>query len=70
MAISKAQQRATAKYVSKTYDRIEIKVPKGKKQIIQSCAESQGESLNGYISKAVYDRMGRDRVGGADHEQP
>ena len=31
MSVSKAQQKATAKYVKNTYDRIEVKVPKGQK---------------------------------------
>ena len=30
MTVSKAQQKATAKYVKNNYDRIEIKVSKGK----------------------------------------
>lgn len=51
--VSKAQQRATAKYVRNNYDRMEIKVPKGKKQAIQDVAQAQGESLNGYVKKAV-----------------
>ena len=32
MTVSKAQQKATAKYVKNNYDRIEIKVSKGKKK--------------------------------------
>ncbi|MCK9479496.1 MAG: hypothetical protein M0R40_08370 [Firmicutes bacterium] len=51
--VSKTQQSATAKYVRNNYDRMEIKVPKGKKQVIQDIAQAQGESLNGYVKKAV-----------------
>ena len=60
MAISKAQQRATANYVKKTYDRIEVKVSKGKKDVIQAHAEAQGESLNAFINRAINETMGRD----------
>ena len=46
MSISKAQQKATAKYVRQNYDRIEVKVPKGDKEVLQAHAQAQGESLN------------------------
>lgn len=60
MPISKAQQRATAKYVKSAYDRIEIKVPKGEKEIIQAHAEKQGESVNGFINRAISETIERD----------
>lgn len=54
MAISKAQQRATANYVKKAYDRIEVKVPKGKKELIQAHADKfDGGSLNAFINRAI-----------------
>lgn len=61
MAVSKAQQRATANYVKKTYDRIEVKVMKGKKEAIQAHAQAQGESLNAFINRAITETMERDR---------
>ena len=64
LAISKAQQRATAKYVSKAYDRIEAKVPKGQKVIIQAHAEDRGESVNGFINRAINETVKRDSEGG------
>lgn len=60
MAVSKAQQRATANYVKKSYDRIEVKVVKGKKDMIQTHAEAQGESLNAFINRAITETMERD----------
>lgn len=60
MAVSKAQQRATANYVKKSYDRIEVKVVKGKKDMIQTHAEAQGESLNAFINRAIAETMERD----------
>lgn len=57
MSTSKAQQKATNKYIAKAYDRINLTIPKGQKDIIQAAAEKQGESLNGYIKKAIERRM-------------
>jgi hypothetical protein len=53
MAISKAQQRATANYVKSNYDRIEIKPPKGTKEKWQAKAEAAGKSLQRFIIDAV-----------------
>ena len=59
---SKANQRAVAKYVKKTYDRIEIKIPKGRKAALQNAAEAVGESLNSYVSKAANERLEQTRA--------
>ena len=56
---TKANQRAVAKYVKHNYDRIEIKVPKGRKEAIQAVASTQGESLNGFVSTAIDERIER-----------
>lgn len=53
MAISKAQQKATAKYVAENYDRIEVKPPKGSKVRWAALAKAQGKSLQRYIIDAV-----------------
>lgn len=60
MPASKAQQRATNKYIAKAYDRINLTVPKGKKDTIQAHAEAQGESVNGFINRAISEAMERD----------
>lgn len=66
MSISKAQQKATAEYVRQNYDRIEVKVPKGDKEVLQAHAQAQGESLNKFINRAITEQMVRDT---ADKEQ-
>ena len=66
MSISTAQQRATAKYVKNTYDRIEVKVPKGEKATIQAHAEQKGESINGFINRAIDETMERDKGGNSN----
>ena len=61
MAVSKAQQKATNKYISKAYDRINLTVPKGQKEIIQAHSEARGESVNGFINRAIKETMERDK---------
>lgn len=58
--VSKAQQKAVNKYVKNNYDRINVTFPKGQKEIIARAAEAAGESVNGYIKKAVDRRMEQD----------
>ena len=60
MTVSKAQQKANAKYVKNNYDRIEIKVSKGKKAVIETAAQEQNESVNAYIKKAIQSRYTAD----------
>lgn len=60
MPASKAQQRATNKYIAKAYDRINLTVTKGKRDIIQAHAEAHGESVNGFINRAIDQTMFRD----------
>lgn len=54
---SDAQKEATARYNKKAYDRIDVIVPKGKRQIIKDFAASQGKSLNRFILDAVEKEM-------------
>lgn len=60
MAISEAQRKAVAKYNAKAYDRIELKVKKGQKSLIQEVAAQQGQSLNGYIKNALETKIKAD----------
>lgn len=61
MATTKAQQKAVHKYVKKNYDRLEITMPKGKKDEIKTHAERQGESVNGFVTRAICETMERDK---------
>ena len=58
MPLSEARKRANAKYNQKAYDRIEVKVKKGRKEEIREFAESQGESINSFINRAIAEAMG------------
>ncbi len=44
------------------YDRIEITVPKGQRQLIQeAAAASEEKTVNKYINNAILQRMGMDK---------
>lgn len=60
MPISKAQQKAVAKYTKNNYDEIKIRVSKGQKDIIKAHATEQGESLNGFVNRAITETIERD----------
>lgn len=60
MPVSKAQQKAQNKWIAKAYDRINLTVAKGKKETIQAHAEARGESVNGFINRAISETMERD----------
>ncbi len=57
MSVSKAQQRATAKYNKTNYDAINLRVPKGRKQEIQDYAKKQGETLNSFLNRLIDDAL-------------
>ena len=50
------------KFIAKTYDRINLTVPKGKKEIVQAHAEARKESVNGFINRAISETMERDKA--------
>ena len=52
-----SQKEATARYNKKAYDRINIIVKKGQREIIKNFAASQGKSLNRFILDAVEKEM-------------
>lgn len=59
--MGKASTRAQNKYIQKTYDRINLTVPKGKKGLIQSHADAIGESVTAFINRAIDEAMERDK---------
>ena len=62
MPISDARKRANQAYIDKQ-DEIKIRVPKGRKAEIQAHAEAMGESLNGFVGRAIKEAMERDSSG-------
>lgn len=61
MTVRKSQQKAVHKYVKENYDRLDLTLkPKGKKEIIKQHAESRGETVNGFINRAIDEAIERD----------
>lgn len=53
MAVSKKQQACVNRYIDKSYDRINLTLPKGQKEIIKAHADAHSESVNGFIQRAI-----------------
>lgn len=64
MGTTKAQQRAVQKYVQEKYDRVVLTMQKGNRDIIKAHADCMGESVNGFINRAIVETMARDTEGG------
>lgn len=58
---SDAQKEATMRYNKKTYDRINIIVKKGQRQIIKDFAASQGKSLNRFVCDLIEAEMNKQK---------
>lgn len=56
---TKASQRAVNKYIANNYDRLNLTVPKGKKDEYRAAAEAEGKSLNAFIVECVERRINR-----------
>lgn len=56
--MGKASTKAQNKYIAKTYDRINLTVPKGRKADIEVRAAALGLSVNGYIAALVRTDLG------------
>ena len=54
-----AQKRAHKNYMEK-FSRVEVRIPYEKRERVQSHAERQGESVNGFINRAIEETMERD----------
>lgn len=54
---SKAQNKATQKYIKNNYDDIKIRVPKGKRDIYKKHAEKLGKSLTQLIVELLEENL-------------
>lgn len=57
------KRASNEKWNAANLDRISIALPKGKKDLIKAHAESQGESMNQFIGRAIDQQMERDKEG-------
>ena len=58
MATTKSQQKAVNKYMKKNYDRLNIVIPKGYKQIVDAYAKERGESVNSLVNSLLRNELG------------
>ena len=49
------------RYEDKAYDKVLVRMPKGKKEVIQAHTERTGQSVNGFINRAIEETMERDK---------
>lgn len=63
---SKPATRAKNKYNAKSYDRIALQVYKGERDKLRAHAEARGESLNGFINRAIREALERDNARNED----
>lgn len=70
MARPKTKTTAQSKneYAKRAYDDVRLQVKKGKKEIIRAHAEARGESVNGFINRAIDQTMEQDTEGGEHRE--
>ena len=56
------------RYEDKAYDKVLVRFPKGKKDIIKAHAEANSESVNGFINRAIDEAIERDESAPAASE--
>lgn len=64
MPASKAQQKAVSKYMKENYDVYQIRMKKGQKEAVKAHASDRGESVNGFITRAIQETIARDSAEG------
>jgi len=70
MPTTKAQQKAVAKYENANYDKFLVRVDKDKKSTLQTHAAAYGESLNGFVNRAIDETVERDSINGIPNPTP
>ena len=58
--MKKTQTQWSNEYNAKAYDRLAVQVKKGRREETRSHAQARGESLNGFINRAIDETMKRD----------
>lgn len=63
---TEAQKQSARKWDAANLDRLSIALPAGSREKIKAHAQAQGESVNGFIKRAIAETMERDKGGGGD----
>lgn len=53
-------------WIAEKLDRINLTMPKGKKEVLRATAEKLGLSVNAYINLAIDERMEKDAEGSGE----
>lgn len=61
----KTSAKSKNEWISKSYDRINLTVPKGRKAELQALAERQGQSVNGLINRLIDEAIEQEQTHGA-----
>lgn len=59
--MGKTSSKVKDRYNAKAYDSYLVRIPKGRKSIVQAAAEREGESINAFTNKALLARMGLEK---------
>ena len=58
--MGKTSSTVKDRYNAKAYDQIQFRVKKGQREVSQAHADSQGESMAAFITRAIRETMERD----------
>jgi len=70
MPVSEAQRRAISKYDSKTYKKVMIRLKLDDLERLHDHIKERGESLNGFVNRAIDNQVKRDKAVSAFTVQP
>ena len=65
---TEARKEGNRRWDAANLDRVSIAMPKGKKGIIKAHADSQGESVNSFVNRAIDETIKRDSVKDLERE--
>lgn len=59
--MAKTRSQINNAYAKKAYDDVRLQVPKGQKEIIKNHALSKGETIGGFIKRAIIETIENDK---------
>ena len=66
---TEARKQGNKKWDAANLDRVSLVMPKGRKDIIKAHADAYGESVNGFINRAIDHEMERDNTAPAAEKE-
>lgn len=68
--VKKQNSKAIAKYKKENYDRINVDLPKGEREIIKEHVDARGISMQAFIRQAIYAAINEDRERALNPPEP